>query len=137
MNLEQSLATRLLAYSGLTALVSTRVYPLWLPQETTLDAVTYRLIAATPEPEFNLPSGLVTALVSISSWGIGTSSQSAYAAAKALAIQVRACLDGFCGQLGGTGGVQAFISWANEAVLYDPDTGRVQVIDDFQIAYQV
>jgi hypothetical protein len=43
--IEEALRARLIGQSGLTALVSTRVYPLGLPQNPTLPAITYALVS--------------------------------------------------------------------------------------------
>lgn len=46
MTIEADLYTRLTGHAGLSALVSTRVYPLLAPQDATLPYVTYQRISA-------------------------------------------------------------------------------------------
>ncbi len=60
MGVESALYTHLTTDAGLAAVISTRVYPLALPQQPTLPAVTYQRISTvainhrgSPEPKFS------------------------------------------------------------------------------------
>lgn len=48
MSIEAALFSHLSTYAGVTALAGTRVYPLVLPQQPVLPAVTYQPISETP-----------------------------------------------------------------------------------------
>lgn len=84
--LEAALLTRLTAYGDLTALISSRVYPLILPQEPTYPAVTYQRIDGPREHGMTQDHGLPHPRIQIDSWG------KTYASAKAVATQVRGAL---------------------------------------------
>lgn len=126
MNLEQSLYARLAAYSGLAALVSTRIYPVLLPQEPTLEAVTYQRIN-TPTDMTMSGDNARNPRFQVTAWA------ETYAEAKAVAAQIVACLEGFAGELGGSGGVQTTISMLNQIDLVDPDTGWYYTVTDFAL----
>jgi hypothetical protein len=51
------LVAYLQSHANLTALVSSRIYPLSLPQEPTLPAITYRLVSDKPEIDHDGESG--------------------------------------------------------------------------------
>lgn len=84
--LEQALYTRLSGFAGLTALVSTRIYPLVLPQNPTLPAVTYQRIDGLREEGIAGSHGLAHPRIQIDAWA------SSYTSAKAVAVQVRSAL---------------------------------------------
>ena len=95
MSLEAALFSRLTAVAGVTALVSQRVYPVQLPQNPTLPAVTYEVLSERRLNTFRGPLGLPGTLMRVCSWGL------TYAAAKDLARQVRLALDGWQGTSSG------------------------------------
>lgn len=84
--LEAALYTRLAAYGGLTALTSTRIYPLIIPQDPTYPCLTYQRIDGPRESALNSDMGLPHPRIQIDSWG------KTYASAKAVATQVRGAL---------------------------------------------
>ena len=127
MNLEESLCAHLKAYAGLAALVSTRVYPLQLPQSSTLPTVVYRRIDGPRVEMFGAASAFQTPRFQVDAWG------ATYASAKGAAAQVQAALGGFMGLLGGAGGVNCTALLVNDVDLPDPETGWVHVASDFVI----
>lgn len=48
MSIQEDIYTQLSSDSNVTVEVSTRIYPLWLPQDSTLPAVTYQQVSETP-----------------------------------------------------------------------------------------
>lgn len=48
MSIESAVYTRLAGYAGVSALVGTRIYPLYLPQTPTYPCIAYRKQDATP-----------------------------------------------------------------------------------------
>ena len=84
--LEENLITELEAAAPVTALVGTRIFPVILPQNTTLPAITYQVVTTVLMPTLDGESGLENALFQIDCWAAG------YAAAKDLAATVRTAL---------------------------------------------
>ena len=72
--------------STLVTLASTRIYPLILPQNPTLPAVTYQRIDGPRESALSAEMGLAHPRIQVDSWG------KTYASAKAVATQVRGAL---------------------------------------------
>lgn len=96
MTIEQGLYTHLAADGGVSALVSTRIYPQVIPQDVDLPAIAYQKISAPRDHTHDGPSGLVRARMQITCAG------ASYAVAKTLSEAVRAALDGFSGTMGST-----------------------------------
>lgn len=116
MFLEAALYNRLSTYAGLTALVSTRIYPLVLPQDPTLPAVTYQTIGRSMEDVRGSGPRYAETRIQIDCWA------ATYASAKSVAEQVRAALQDYTGTMGGVGGVPVLDGDAvNEIDLYEPD----------------
>lgn len=84
--LEAAIYTRLAAYGNLTALTSTRFYPVIVPQNPTYPLVTYQRTDGPREHCISEDSNAVCPTLQIDSWG------KTYASAKAVATQVRAAL---------------------------------------------
>lgn len=87
MNGHKAIAARLLAYSGLTALVGTRVTPETLPAPAAYPAVTYSQIAARTERGPTTNPGLAMGLFQV------TSFDKTRLGSRLVAAQVRAALD--------------------------------------------
>ena len=77
--------------SGVTDLVSTRIFPLTAPQSSTKPFVVYEIDSLEPEDSLGGHSGLTHADISISCWA------STYASAKDVAAKVRTALMDFTG----------------------------------------
>jgi len=127
--IEQTLATYLKAYAGLAALIGTRIYPLVLPQNPdggppTLPACTFQRISGARAHNQNGRTLLARPRIQIDCWA------ATYSAAKGVAAQVRAALDGHQG---------AGDAWGSyvDADLddYDADTGRYRVVVDVVIIH--
>lgn len=128
MTLEQALYSYLSTYAGLTALVSTRIYPVTMPQGVTYPAVTYTRISAPRIHAMGRDTGLASPRVQVDCWG------SSYSSVKGVAAQVRAALQDFSGLMGGAGGVtvqRAFIEGDRD--LYESDTQTHRTSMDFII----
>jgi len=82
--LEAVIFTRLSTYAGLIALTSTRIYPIILPQNPTLPAVTYQRTDGPRESALGAEMGLAHPGIQIDSWG------KSYASVKSVATQARA-----------------------------------------------
>jgi hypothetical protein len=94
---EEGLSTYLKAHAGLVALVSTRIYPDLMPEETTGDCVTWQVL---PGRELHVGNYVEPTLI-IKSWARATETRpSARLATIAIDHQVRAALEAFHGAMG-------------------------------------
>ncbi len=87
MAVETKLVALLSATSAITALVKDRIYPLILPQNQDLPAISYTRIIGMPVYSLKGYSGLDNVHVQIDCWA------STYAGAKAVAAAVLAAID--------------------------------------------
>ena len=94
--MEENLIAHLLADSGLSALVSTRVHPGSLPQDSALPAVVVNRISGAPQYDDKGETGLNEARIQLDCWA-GT-----YSLAKLVARAVIARLSAFDGAVGTT-----------------------------------
>ena len=92
---EDAVRDRLLAYSGVFTLVSTRVWYSALPQDPTLPAVTLQQISGLPASVFGGDTGEVEIRVQVDAWA------ETRAGAKALGEAVRGALQRHTGTYGG------------------------------------
>lgn len=88
---EKALRAILVADSDITDLISTRVFPLTIPQKTSLPAMTYQLTSADPMTVMTGHDGLT-----FSTFFLGSFSTS-YSTIKDLTEKVRLALDGTTG----------------------------------------
>lgn len=100
MELNEALYTYLTGISGLTTLISNRIYPDKLPDKCPLPAVTYHMTSEQETETFRQPStSLLSAVYSITVWA------STRAAANMVSKQLRKAFKNYSGTMGGTGGV--------------------------------
>lgn len=107
------------------ALVANRVYPMKLPQNPTLPAITYQKISGLRVQSHDGPSGLAYPRFQVSCWG------ESYSDAKQVAEEVRQDLDGYQGLMGVVQVGAALLQ--NEIDFYIPETGYYHVPVDFII----
>ena len=91
-NVEKHLNSKLLATTGVTALVSTRIYPVQAPQNASFPYIVYSRTATRFINAGDGYSGTGVASITLASWA------DSYMGAKALADTVRAGLDGWTDQ---------------------------------------
>jgi len=84
------------AAAGVTALASTRIYPVRAPQNTTLPYVTYTVVSVNPTDTKDRPSHLDTVRMQIDCWA------TTYAGAEALHAAIRTAIDAY--QINATAG---------------------------------
>ena len=84
MSIESVIYDRLSGHAGLSALVSTRVYPNVAPQNVTVPFVTYRRVSALRESGYGEDIGIVTSRFQIDMYA------TTYSGVRAIAEQVRA-----------------------------------------------
>lgn len=121
MTLEEALRAHLIAHSGLSALVGSRVYPVQVPQNVTLPAMSYQRISTAPTQHRNQPvHGRVR--MQLDGWA------SNYAAAVELRTQMRAAMETF--QRGSAPRVDAALL-QDDRDLREPDSDRWRVSMDY------
>jgi len=86
--LEPKIYTLLSGDALISALVSTRIYPVILPQNVTLPAITYSRISGGQINSFSGYSNLENPRIQIDVWGV------TYASVQALAALVHTAMDG-------------------------------------------
>jgi hypothetical protein len=118
---EESLYSTLTGYAGLTALVSTRVYPQVIPQGATMPLLVYTRVSTTREQAFGSGQDIVTSRprFQFDAW--------AHSALEAATIseQLRACLQAS----------SYAVTFDNEFALRDPDTGLHRHVTDAFVAH--
>lgn len=115
------LTTRANAYSGLTALISTRFQPGPLPDDDSVPAVTYQVIST---PERDDVAEMYETRVQFDCWA------ATYLAAKGVAEQLKAAFIGWSHK-SSTPKI-LFAKRSNEIDVYEPVTARWRVIVDLQ-----
>jgi len=94
----QAVFTRLSTYSGLTALIGTRVYPSLAPQNPKTPYVTFQQIAGgVPTSVMGADNALTPTLFQIDAWG------TSYLVAHQVATQAQAALQRYSGTPSGSG----------------------------------
>jgi hypothetical protein len=124
---EAALYSILSGTAAVTAQVSTRIYPSFLPQDTALPALTYFRVSTIREEAMNIDPGRATARFQVSVW-----TTSAYSAGT-IADVVRTALHRTIGVYGGVTITDLAIE--NEVATYDFDTEEHQVAMDFLIQH--
>lgn len=127
-NLEEGLFAYLSTYAGLASLISTRVYPLVIPQGATLPCLTYQRISTTRAGSHD-SSGIGNELTS-SRFQFDVWANTALSA-KAISDQVRAALHGKKGTMSSVT-IQAGLS-EDEQALFEPDTKLYRSRSDYFI----
>lgn len=131
-NVSGILYTILAADSGVTAICSTRIYPLTIPQSAALPAVRIVTVAAQPTNVKNNASKLDTIRVQIDSYS------TSMLTAQQLDEEVRGAIDRYRGSVtvAGTGGATYFVDGIsfesrNETMEEEKDIFRVS--SDYQV----
>lgn len=130
--LDEGLIAYLKAYSGLSALISTRVYLMFIPQAATLPCVTVTRISTARNLTMDSSGSigdLVHARFQFDAWA------ATYASAKAIIDQVRAALNGHVGTTGTGVTIRAALV-DSEAPSYDPETALYRCQSDYFIWHE-
>jgi Protein of unknown function (DUF3168) len=93
--MEEAIIDKLLASSGVTALVQTRVYPGTRAQGSALPAIVFNMISANPSYSDDGEDGISEARIQLDCWG------ASYSSAKKTARAVKAALSAFQGVVSG------------------------------------
>jgi len=117
MTFAETLYSYLMGFPGLAALIGTRCYPVKLPQELTLPAITYQQVSDAPEYSHD-PGASYMPRVQITCWA------ETYIEVRALMMQVLAASHGWHSAHGG-------VAFAENVIdLSEPETGIYQVAID-------
>jgi hypothetical protein len=100
--IEATIYSTLTNDSAVAAIVSARVYPVTLPQEATLPAITYSIVGGPRDIGLGGASGTGRARVRIDCWA------TEYLAVKSLLIAARAALDALSGAVAAMGEVDFY-----------------------------
>lgn len=123
--IEETIYSRLSGFAGLTALVSTRIYPIILPQGVTYPAVTYQRISAEARESCMVDDvGLVRTRFQMTAWS------ETFKGARTISEQLRQAL-----QRWKTSGVQGTYI-LGEYDLYDPDSLKYGAAIDAQVVHE-
>lgn len=128
MAIKDALFTQLSGYAGLSALVGSRIYPMKLPQNPTLPAVSYFTVFTEREYGHGGAMGQATPLIQIDAWADD------YDEAKSVATQVRLAMNRFIGTVASV--VVHASTCVSERDLYEDDTGNHHVALEFEVVHQ-
>lgn len=133
ITIEEGLKTYLTGYAGLTSLISTRVYPMRIPQGATIPCITYQRIS-TPRiktHDTSGSSGTAYPRFQFDAWA------TTYASAKTITDQVRAALNGYKATIGTTNSVVVYGALVDdERPEFDSETGLYRISSDYVIWHQ-
>lgn len=130
MTLEQAIYNYLSGYAGLTALIGTRLYPVTLPQGSTLPAVTYQRVSSVRMRTFGAARLGRVVRVQFTVWA------ASYASRHAIAEELTTALEGYDGLMGGAGGVVVLaVQGDNELDDYEPTAKAWQAALDFTFTH--
>lgn len=125
MSLESELYSRLSGFSGLSDLVSTRIYPVKMPQNTALPAVVFQRITGTRQAAFGADTGDVLSRVQVDVFATSYKD-----GVRAVADQVRQALERY------SSATISDIYIDNEFDDWDPETDIYRVTMDFRVWYK-
>ncbi len=92
---EQGIYARLTGQSGVTNLISTRIYPGVAPLNATLPYIIYFKVSGPRVHAMKSDPGLAYPRIQVSTWS------TSYSQSKAIALQIRTALQDFSGSTGG------------------------------------
>ena len=130
-DIETGIYAHLYADATVLALVSTRIYPLAVPQTGSFPAITYQRISGSHVRSHSGPSGLSVARYQLTCWA------STYAGAKALAEAVREAMDAVSGTWNSIAVGASFLDSDGDTEQLTPasDTRTYGVRQDYEIHY--
>ena len=128
MSIETGLYSRLTTDTDVSGVISTRAYPLRLPQGYTLPALSYQRISTDRVHELDGVTGRAVARFQVDCWA------ETYQAVRDLANKVRLALDGHSGTLGSETGI-GNIHLVSDRDLFEEDVEIYRATLDFQIQY--
>lgn len=125
MGAEAAVVARLLAATGVSALVGERVSPLQIPERPTYPAIAYRQLDREPVSTFGGDQALSAHYIEVECWGESMSS------ARAVGDAVRAALQRFRGSSGGETVQASFLQGSSTD--YDAETRTYVETIEFKV----
>ena len=129
MSIKETLYTHLTGHAGLSALISTRLYPRHLPQNPVYPAVTYERISTPRIKVMGGVSGIAYPRFTFTAWSDDVDE------CDAVAEQLRAALDAYWGTVDGTEIKYSSTEDESDAE-YDEDVGAYASEVDFIIWHE-
>lgn len=132
MKAEKVIRSRLSTHAGVTALASTRIYPVVLPQEPTYPAITFSVVSSQRTEGVYSNPGMATVRFQITCWAL------TYDSVKSLAEQVRLALERYGTSVSGTtiAGVTVYdIHMGSSADAYEPTLDAFASSIDFTVVH--
>lgn len=126
MSIETVMVARLVGYSGLSALVGSRIYPNVMPQNVDFPAISYRRVSTTRESAMGSDTGIARARFQVDSYAKN------YDEVRPVAEKVRAALQRWRNS-SGTVVQDSFI--IGETDSYEHETQVHRVSQDFEVIY--
>lgn len=126
--IEKALYTRLSGYAGLSALVSTRIYPFIAQQKSARPYLTYQRVSTVRPSAMAVDIGIAQARFQIDAWG------DTYDSVKSVSEQVRAALQRFSGTVSAVDILDIYID--NEQDLFEDDAKIYRVSQDYTIFHR-
>lgn len=117
--------TFILADATVTSLIGTRMYPLTVPQNGTMPAVTYQVISGSRGYVFRAPAGMARHRIQFDCYA------TTYTSAESVAAAIRNRLSGYMGNAG-TGAIEAAM-FDTERDFYEADVALYRRSVDYQI----
>lgn len=127
MSVEEAVRTKLTGTAAVAALVGTRIYPLYLPTDTTLPAVAYERISTRRNYAHGGQQSPTTARLQYDV--IATT----LAGAMAVGDAIRVALSGYTGTSAGVKIASCLLT--NELSQDEPDTGYARVVQDYLVTF--
>jgi len=124
--IEEAVYSRLNKYASVSALVSGRIYPLVLEQNTSYPAITYTKVASVHIHDLDGSAGLANPTFQVDSWAY------TYPEARNLSDAVRRALQGYSGSPY-TGTVVSGIYLTGERHFYDSEVKIYRVSADYEV----
>lgn len=123
--LSKALYTKLSGTAGITALVSTRIYPVVLPENVTLPAISYSVVA---QPQIHSLEGVtaLNSLVQIDCWA------DTFLASQNVAEAIANAINDFSGTIGSEEKIHSSIQTGKQE-LFEPDVNDYRVSLDYSI----
>ncbi len=131
MQIEQAIKKELMAASGVTGLISTRLYYVRAPQNVTKPYVVFFKVSSPREYSHDGASELARPRFQFSCFA------TTYYEAKQITEAIRVTIEAFSGIMGGDGGVEVGSCFCiNESDIYEEDTQLFHVAVDYLIYHK-
>lgn len=136
MGIDDSMFSYLSTYAGLVSLISKRIYPIVMPLNTTLPAVSFQRISTERTHAFSSDTSLTNATFQVSSWAKSDTVKKGYSHTQAVSAQVKTALQNFSGTLGSGGVTVNAVLLIGELSDYDTATDTYAIHQDFEVWFQ-